>query len=43
MNFETATNENMNKNIANKKVTESCIKLLANQIMESFEVTLEEV
>ena len=32
-----------NKDIANKKVTESCTKLLANQIMESFEFTLEEV
>ena len=31
-----------NKDIANKKVTESCTKLLANQIMESFEFTLEE-
>ena len=32
-----------NKDIANQKVTESCAKLLANQIMESFEFTLEEV
>ena len=32
-----------NKDIANKKVTESCKKLLANQIMESFEFTLEEI
>jgi phosphoribosylformylglycinamidine synthase len=32
-----------NKDIANQKVTESCTKLLANQIMESFEFTLEEV
>ena len=32
-----------NKDIANKKVTESCAKLLANQIMESFEFTLKEV
>jgi len=31
-----------NKDIANEKVTESCTKLLANQIMESFEFTLEE-
>ena len=31
-----------NKDIANKKVTESCTKLLANQIMESFKFTLEE-
>ena len=32
-----------NKDIANKKVTESCTKLLANQIMESFEFTLEKI
>ena len=32
-----------NKDIANEKVTEACTKLLANQIMESFEFTLEEV
>ena len=32
-----------NKDIANKKITESCTKLLANQIMESFEFTLEEI
>ena len=31
-----------NKDIANKKITESCTKLLANQIMESFKFTLEE-
>ena len=32
-----------NKNDANTKVTEACTKLLANQIMEAFEFTLEEV
>tara|TARA_B100001029_G_C14803135_1_gene308232 strand:+ start:402 stop:653 length:252 start_codon:yes stop_codon:yes gene_type:complete len=32
-----------NENIAKEKVTESCVKLLANQIMESFEFTLEKV
>ena len=32
-----------NKDIANEKVTESFTKLLANQIMESFEFTLKEV
>ena len=32
-----------NKEIANEKTTEACTKLLANQIMESFEFTLEEV
>ena len=32
-----------NKNIANEKVTEACSKLLANQIMESFEFTLKEL
>ena len=32
-----------NKDIANEKVTEACTKLLANQIMESFEFTLKEV
>lgn len=31
------------KNIANNKVTEACSKLLANQIMESFEFTLEKI
>lgn len=32
-----------NKETANTKVTEACTKLLANQIMEGFEFTLEEV
>ena len=32
-----------NEDIAKEKVTESCVKLLANQIMESFEFTLEKV
>ena len=32
-----------NKKMANTKVTKACTKLLANQIMESFEFTLEEV
>ena len=32
-----------NEDIAKEKVTESCMKLLANQIMESFEFTLEKV
>ena len=32
-----------NEDIANKKVTEACEKLLANQIMEEFEFTLEEI
>ena len=32
-----------NKEVANTKVTEACTKLLANQIMEGFEFTLEEV
>ena len=31
-----------NKEVANTKVTEACTKLLANQIMEGFEFTLEE-
>ena len=31
------------EDIANKKVTEACEKLLANQIMEEFEFTLEEI
>jgi len=31
-----------NNETANKKVTEACTKLLANQIMEGFEFTLEE-
>ena len=31
-----------NKEAAQKKVEESCKKLLANPIMESFEITLEE-
>ncbi len=30
-----------NKETANTKVTEACTKLLANQIMEGFEFTLE--
>tara|TARA_B100001113_G_C20880585_1_gene522474 strand:+ start:317 stop:568 length:252 start_codon:yes stop_codon:yes gene_type:complete len=30
-----------NKEIANKKVTEACNKLLSNQIMESFEFTIK--
>jgi len=32
-----------NKDIANIKVTEACEKLLANQIMESFEFSLEKI
>jgi len=32
-----------NKKMANSKVSEACKKLLANQIMEAFEFTLEEV
>ena len=32
-----------NKKMANSKVAEACTKLLANQIMEAFEFTLEEV
>ena len=32
-----------NKKMANTKVTKACTKLLANQIMEVFEFTLEEV
>ena len=31
-----------NNETANKKVTEACTKLLANQIMEGFEFTVEE-
>ena len=31
-----------NNETANTKVTEACTKLLANQIMEGFEFTLEE-
>ncbi len=31
-----------NKEVAHTKVTEACTKLLANQIMEGFEFTLEE-
>jgi phosphoribosylformylglycinamidine synthase subunit PurS len=31
-----------NKEVAQKKVEESCKKLLANPIMEFFEITLEE-
>lgn len=34
--------EAANKEIAQKKVEESCKKLLANPIMEFFEITLEE-
>ena len=32
-----------NKEVANTKVTEACIKLLSNQIMEGFKFTLEEI
>ena len=32
-----------NKEVAHTKVTEACTKLLANQIMEGFEFTLEEI
>tara|TARA_B100000700_G_C14899774_1_gene786795 strand:+ start:324 stop:575 length:252 start_codon:yes stop_codon:yes gene_type:complete len=32
-----------NEDTAKEKITESCIKLLANEIMESFEFTLEEI
>ena len=32
-----------NENIAKEKVTESCVKLLANQIMESFDFKINEV
>ncbi|MAR39553.1 MAG: phosphoribosylformylglycinamidine synthase [Flavobacteriales bacterium] len=32
-----------NKEVAHIKVTEACTKLLANQIMEGFEFTLEEI
>ena len=32
-----------NKEIAKEKITEACTKLLANQIMESFEFTISEV
>jgi len=31
-----------NKEVANTRVNEACTKLLANQIMEGFEFTLEE-
>ena len=31
------------EDIANKKVTEACSKLLTNQIMEEFEFTLEKI
>ena len=32
-----------NKEIAHEKVTEACIKLLANQIMEGYKFTLIEI
>ena len=32
-----------NTEVAHTKVTEACTKLLANQIMEGFEFTLEEI
>ena len=35
--------EASNKNIAAAKVDEACKKMLCNQIMESFEITLTEV
>ena len=31
------------KEIATEKVTEACTKILCNQIMESYEFTLEEI
>ena len=32
-----------NKDIAIEKITEACKKLLANQIMEAFDFTIEEI
>ncbi len=32
-----------NENEANKKVNEACTKMLSNQIMESFEFTIENI
>lgn len=35
--------EAKNKDIAIEKITEACKKLLANQIMEAFDFTIEEI